>query len=164
MARTKTTKAKRGRSKAVMANKAPRQRRHRVTMAKETPLLARYRTVNGRRMALPPKGHVRKPRRYRPGTVALREIRKYQKSTGLLIHKRPFQRLVREICSKLGPDVNRWTNNAMLALQEAAEDLLVNMFSEAQLCAVHGNRQTLKLRDLQLLQRLKPDTYCIQSL
>jgi histone H3 len=42
-------------------------------------------------------GGVKKPHRYRPGTVALREIRKYQKSTELLIRKLPFQRLVREI-------------------------------------------------------------------
>jgi hypothetical protein len=42
-------------------------------------------------------GGVKKPHRFRPGTVALREIRRYQKSTELLIRKLPFQRLVREI-------------------------------------------------------------------
>lgn len=40
---------------------------------------------------------VKRPRRFRPGTVALREIRRYQKSTELLLRKIPFQRLVREI-------------------------------------------------------------------
>ncbi len=42
-------------------------------------------------------GGVKKPHRFRPGTVALREIRRFQKSTELLIRKLPFQRLVREI-------------------------------------------------------------------
>ncbi len=49
------------------------------------------------RKSAPATGGVKKPHRYRPGTVALREIRKYQKSTELLIRKLPFQRLVREI-------------------------------------------------------------------
>jgi len=37
----------------------------------------------------------RKKKRFRPGTVALREIRKYQRSTDLLLRKLPFSRLVR---------------------------------------------------------------------
>ena len=49
------------------------------------------------RKSAPTAGGVKKPHRYRPGTVALREIRKYQKSTDLLLRKLPFQRLVREI-------------------------------------------------------------------
>ena len=52
-------------------------------------------TKAARRLA--PTGGVKKPHRYRPGTVCIREIRKYQKSTELLIRKLPFQRLVREI-------------------------------------------------------------------
>ena len=63
----------------------------------------RQRIGDGKSMKAPRKGYrvpvgrVRKARRYRPGTVALREIRKFQKSTDLLIRKIPFQRLVREI-------------------------------------------------------------------
>ena len=49
------------------------------------------------RKSAPATGGVKKPHRYRPGTVALREIRRYQKSTELLLWKLPFQRLVREI-------------------------------------------------------------------
>ncbi|MBA0871045.1 hypothetical protein Goshw_020603, partial [Gossypium schwendimanii] len=49
------------------------------------------------RKSAPTTGGVKKPHQYRPGTVALREIQKYQKSTELLIRKLPFQRLVREI-------------------------------------------------------------------
>ena len=45
----------------------------------------------------------RKARRYRPGTVALREITRYQKSSELLIRRKPFQRLVREIAQIHNP-------------------------------------------------------------
>ena len=69
-------------------------------------------------------GGVKKPRRFRPGTVALREIRRYQKSTDLLIRKLPFQRLVREICHTFTPAL-RFQSAAMLALQEASEAYLV---------------------------------------
>jgi histone H3 len=76
-----------------------------------------------------PAGGVKKPHRYRPGTVALREIRKYQQSTALLMQKLPFQRLVREIaqdeCNKT--DI-RWQSTAILALQEASEAYLVGLF------------------------------------
>ena len=96
----------------------------------------RYRThvySDGRKIQvpLPPKGGVRKPRRFRPGTVALREIRKYQKSTDLLIRKVPFQRLVREVCrgfhKTLGHEL-RFQSTALLALQEGSELYLVNIF------------------------------------
>ena len=83
-----------------------------------------YRTVNGLRMGRQETGGVRKPRRWRRGTVALREIRKYQKSTELLIKKLPFQRLLREIDQKIKHDL-RFQSTAILALQEAAEDYLV---------------------------------------
>jgi len=70
---------------------------------------------------------VLQPHRYRPGTVALREIRKYQKSTELLIRKLPFQRLVREIAQDFKTDL-RFQSSAVLALQEAAEAYLVGLF------------------------------------
>merc|ERR1711998_139291 len=63
---------------------------------------------------------VRKPHRYRPGTVALREIRKYQKSTDLLLRKLPFQRLLREVAQDYKTDL-RFQSLAVLALQEASE-------------------------------------------
>ena len=61
-------------------------------------------------------GGVKKPHRYRPGTVALREIRRYQKSTELLIRKLPFQRLVREIAQDFKTDL-RFQSAAIGALQ-----------------------------------------------
>ena len=88
-----------------------------------------YKTVNGLRMGLQEKGRVRKPRRWRSGTVALREIRKYQKSTELLIRKLPFLRLVKEIAQGHKPDL-RFQSTVVLALQEAVEDYLVKMFEQ----------------------------------
>ena len=77
--------------------------------------------------------------RYRPGTVALREIRKYQKSTELLIRKLPFQRLVREIAQDFKTDL-RFQSSAVLALQEAAEAYLVGLFEDTNLAAIHAKR------------------------
>jgi histone H3 len=82
------------------------------------------------------------PHRYRPGTVALREIRKYQKSTELLIRKLPFQRLVREIAQERATDL-RFQSIAILALQEAAEAYLVGLFEDTNLCAIHARRVTI---------------------
>ena len=79
------------------------------------------------RKSAPATGGVKKPHRYRPGTVALREIRRYQKSTELLIRKLPFQRLVREIAQDFKTDL-RFQGSAVLALQEAAESYLVGLF------------------------------------
>jgi len=76
---------------------------------------------------------------YRPGTVALREIRKYQRSTELLIRKRPFQRLVREIAQEFRPEL-RFQSTAILALQEAAEAYLVGLFEDTNLCCLHSKR------------------------
>uniref|UniRef100_A0A2K6A1X4 Histone H3 n=1 Tax=Mandrillus leucophaeus TaxID=9568 RepID=A0A2K6A1X4_MANLE len=68
------------------------------------------------RKSAPSTGGVKKPHRYRPGTVALREIRCYQKSTELLIRKLPFQRLVREIAQDFKTDL-RFQSAAIGALQ-----------------------------------------------
>ena len=97
---------------------------------------------------------VKKPHRYRPGTVALREIRKYQKSTELLIRKLPFQRLVREIVQDMRADF-RFQSTAMLAIQEAAEAYLVGLFEDTNLCAIHGKRVTIMPKDMQLARRIR---------
>lgn len=97
---------------------------------------------------------VAKPHRYRPGTVALREIRKYQKSTELLIRKQPFQRLVREIASDYQTDL-RFQSSAVLALQEAAEAYLVGLFEDTNLCAIHAKRMTIQPKDMQLAMRIR---------
>ncbi|XP_074580462.1 histone H3-like centromeric protein CENH3 [Curcuma longa] len=93
-------------------------------------------------------------RRFRPGVVALREIRKLQKSTKLLIPFAPFARLVREITGFYTREVTRWTPDAMLALQEAAECHLQAMFEDAYLCSLHSKRVTLMQKDIQLARRI----------
>ena len=108
-----------------------------------------------------PKGGVKKRYRYRPGTVALKQIRQYQKSTELLIRKLPFQRLVREIasdseviksplCGKV-----RFQSAAIMALQEAAEAYLVGLFEDTNLCAIHTKRVTIMPKDIQLARRIR---------
>jgi len=104
----------------------------------------------------------RKPKRFRPGTVALREIRKYQKSTDLLLRRLPFSRLVREISMDMMTDEVeysgtglRWQSSALLALQEATEMFLVGLFEDTNLCAIHAKRVTIMQRDLQLARRLR---------
>ena len=97
---------------------------------------------------------VKKPHRYRPGTVALREIRKFQKSTELLIRKLPFQRLVREIATDYKSDL-RFQSQAVLALQEAAESYLVGLFEDTNLCAIHAKRVTIMPKDIQLARRIR---------
>ena len=115
--------------------------------------LGRYRTRHGLKMGLPARGGVRKPRRFRPGTVALREIRRYQKSTDLLIRKLPFQRLVKEVAGKLCPRL-RFQSTAILALQEASESFLVSMFEDVNVCALHAGRVTIQVKDIWLWNRM----------
>jgi histone H3 len=99
-------------------------------------------------------GGVKMPRRYKPGTVALREIRRYQKSTELLIRKIPFQRLVREIALDVRTDF-RFQSAALAALQEATEAYLVGLFEDTNLCAIHAKRVTIMARDMQLARRIR---------
>uniref|UniRef100_A0A8C9QUP7 H3.Y histone 1 n=1 Tax=Scleropages formosus TaxID=113540 RepID=A0A8C9QUP7_SCLFO len=90
----------------------------------------------------------------RPGTVALREIRRYQKSTELLIRKLPFQRLVREIAQDFKTDL-RFQGAAIGALQEASEAYLVGLFEDTNLCAIHAKRVTIMPKDIQLARRIR---------
>lgn len=107
-----------------------------------------------RKNAPPSTGGVKKPHRFRPGTVALREIRRYQKSTELLIRKLPFQRLVREIAQDFKTDL-RFQASAVAALQEAAEAYLVGLFEDTNLCAIHAKRVTIMPKDIQLARRIR---------
>jgi histone H3 len=115
---------------------------------------------------------IKRPHRYRPGTVALREIRRYQKGTELLIRKAPFQRLVREIMldlpykhlkgyPELRSSVNtdkrasRMQSTALLALQEAAEAFLIGFFEDTNECAIHAKRVTIMPKDMHLVKRIR---------
>ena len=130
MARTKQT----ARKQATPAGKAPRKQVGNKAARKSAP--------------------IKKPHRYRPGTVALREIRKYQKSTDLLIRKLPFQRLVREVAQEYKSDL-RFQSSAVLALQEASESYLVGLFEDTNLCAIHAKRVTIMPKDIQLARRIR---------
>jgi histone H3 len=110
------------------------------------------------RKSAPVSSGLKKPHRYRPGTVALREIRKFQKSTELLIRKLPFQRLVREIATEFKSDL-RFQSQAVLALQEAAEAYLVGLFEDTNLCAIHAKRVTIMPKDIQLARRIRGEKY-----
>ncbi|GLT29928.1 hypothetical protein SLA2020_047600 [Shorea laevis] len=100
-------------------------------------------------------GKKRKPHRFRPGTVALREIRHYQRTWKHLIPAASFIRQVRAISQNLAPPhISRWTPEALVVIQEAAEDFLVQMFGDAMLCAIHAKRVTLMQKDIQLARRL----------
>lgn len=96
----------------------------------------------------------KKRHRFRPGTVALREIRRYQKSTELLIRKLPFQRLVKEIAADVIDSV-RFQASAIMALQEASEAYLVGLFEDVNLCAIHANRVTIQPKDMRLALRIR---------
>lgn len=134
MARTKQTARK------STGGKAPRKQLATKAARKSAP-------VSG-------SGGIKKAHRYRPGTVALREIRRYQKSTELLIRKLPFQRLVREIAQDYKTDL-RFQSSAIGALQEAAEAYLVGLFEDTNLCAIHAKRVTIMPKDIQLARRIR---------
>ena len=116
----------------------------------------------------PPPPPSRK-RRWRPGTVALREIRNYQKTTDLLIPKAPFDRLVREAMQDLynnrtgrfyrfnlkAVPPTGWTAQALLAIQAAAEAYLVNMMEDGLCVAIHAKRVTLTPKDMRLVCRIR---------
>ena len=104
--------------------------------------------------SLPKNTGVKKPHRFRPGTVALREIRKYQKSTELLIRKLPFQRLVREVAQDFKSDL-RFQTHAITALQEASEAYLTSLFEDTNLCAIHSKRVTIMPKDIKLARRIR---------
>ena len=99
------------------------------------------------------QGRQVKPHRYRAGTVALQDIRHFQKTSALLIRKLPFQRLVREITQDLRTDL-RFQSAVILCLQEAAEAYLVRLFDDANLCAIHARRVTILPKDIQLARRI----------
>ncbi|KAJ4478222.1 histone H3 [Lentinula aciculospora] len=136
---------------------SPAKRSKTNTARKSTGGKAPRRSSNVRQDDEPPK----RGRRYRPGTVALREIRKYQKSTDLLLRKLPFSRLIREIAQEMTTTTNgeayelRWQSSALLALQEATEAFLVHLFEDANLCALHAKRVTIMQRDIQLARRIR---------
>ena len=107
------------------------------------------------------KGEVRKRYRYRPGTVALREIRKYQTSTETLIPKRSFQRLVKEVmeneCRERDILPKKVTSECLLALQCSTEQYVTELFQQSQRAAFHGKRITIQPKDMKIVIDFRDD-------
>jgi histone H3 len=106
----------------------------------------------------PASSSIKRPRRFRPGTRALMEIRKYQKSVDHLIPAKPFCRLVKDILSELssGKDAPyRMQSKALEAVQEAAEAYMTGIFEDCNLVAIHARRVTVMSKDLALICRIR---------
>ena len=118
------------------------------------------------RKGIKPTGGIKKPHIYQPGMVALKEIRRYQRSTENLIKRTPFQKLIREISQEYricpdGPGTPsvqvRFQSTAIAALQEAAENYIVGLFEDVNLLAIHARHVTIMPRDIRLALRIRGD-------
>ena len=98
----------------------------------------------------------RKKMRFKPGTVVLREVKKYQKTVDMLIPRAPFQRLVRSITTDMDHTL-RFQSQALHALQEATEAYIVGLFEDTNLCAIHAKRMTVMKKDMELARRIRGD-------
>ncbi|KAH0785485.1 histone H3 [Histomonas meleagridis] len=107
------------------------------------------------RVQLQPHEQKQTKKRFRPGDTWQKEVRKYQRSTDLLIRKLPFARLVKEISTEMTTHDFRWSVNAVEALQQASEAYLVGLLEDGLLCAIHAKRVTLMRKDVQLAQRIR---------
>lgn len=97
----------------------------------------------------------KKAHRFRPGTVALREIRKLQATVHTVLKRAPFYRLVKEVAINYAPDAIRFTKSAVDAVQEATESFVTSLLADSNLCALHARRVTVMPRDIQLARRLR---------
>ncbi|XP_039064056.1 histone H3-like centromeric protein HTR12 [Hibiscus syriacus] len=154
MARTKHIASMKRKQKASATKKAAATAASQSTASPQTRLASSRRPSKTGGQATSSQGTPRKPHRFRPGTRALQEIRKYQKTTDRLIPAASFIREVRAISYRLAPDIGRWQAEALVAIQEAAEDYLIQLFGDAMLCAIHAKRVTLMKKDIQLARRL----------
>ena len=117
--------------------------------------------VKGSKMikkAAPAEGGMkdRKKNRYKPGTVTLREVKRYQKTTDMLLPRASFQRLVRSITMDMDHSL-RFQSQALHALQEASEAYIVGLFEDTNLCAIHAKRMTVMKKDMDLARRIRGD-------
>ncbi len=123
-------------------------------MARTKPTVENFVVQQARRLANKSGVPAPRSRRFRANCNARKQIRKYQKSTDLLIRKLPFQRLVREVAQDFKVDV-RFQGSAVLALQESAEAYLVGLFEDTNLAAIHAKRVTIMPKDIQLARRIR---------
>lgn len=114
--------------------------------------------VGAKKAKQPKVPGAKRSRRFRPGTVALREIRRFQKTSNLLIRRAPFQRMVREVANVAKAGL-RWQSAALAAMQEATEAYVVGLLSDSNLCALHARRVTVMPRDIHLARRLRGERF-----
>ena len=151
MVRTKSDPAVGGKSPRKAARPATKsgkksKKRQRVTFPRKS--------HKARKSGIP---GVKRTIRWRPGTVALRDIKRYQSTSNMLLRRLPFQKLVREICQDWKSDT-RWAASALLALQEATEGFMIKLFESMNLVAIHANRVTVLKKDFSLIvNNFRPD-------
>lgn len=141
------------------AHKVPRKSPQKLlAISKNVRKQSHPQSINKLKKAAVQNFQAKRKTRHRPGAVALKEIRKYQRSTELLIPRAPFQRVVREILGKQRINLDfRLSVMAAKALQEASEAYLVGLFEDAMLCSVHAKRVTLMVKDMHLAKRIRGD-------
>ena len=128
-------------------------------MKTRTKMMKIDQSIMKKKRKIKPSGSIRKPHRYRPGTVALREIRKYQKTVDLLIPKKPINVVTREIAADLtreGHDL-RFERAALDAIHESAEAFHVGLFEDTNMVASHAGRKTISKKDMDLVLRIRGD-------
>lgn len=101
----------------------------------------------------------KKRKRRRPGTVAIKQIKHYQRTTDLLLRLSPFGRLIKEVADTIGLNDGstgyKWKKTAIEALQYAAEAYLVAMFEDTNKTAIHCKRVTIRPEDMHLVRELR---------
>ncbi|KAK0557787.1 Core histone H2A/H2B/H3/H4 [Tilletia horrida] len=146
-------------ARAALSSFQTEQRRHRQTARKSTggkSMSKGLSTKTAGTSASSTYGGVKKSFRYRAGTVALREIRRYQQTTELLIRKRSFQLLARDLAQWYRPDI-RFQSSALQAMQEATEAFIVQLFVDTCDAACHAKRKTIQPKDMDLARRIRGD-------
>jgi histone H3/H4 len=105
---------------------------------------------------VPAEGKVKRKYKYRPGTKALREVRRYQRTTDPCIPLAPIARLVKELTQEMYPTKTiNFQANAIQAIRQSAEAHIVTLMEDANLCAIHAKRITITPKDILLARRIR---------
>lgn len=126
-----------------------------MARTKQTSQHKGYNFYGGKTVKMPIQKVPKKKKR--SSVNAIKEIKYYQRTTGLLIERRVFDRIVREITMLIASQSKRWSKEALYAIQTAAEDHIVSYMKNAQLAAIHSDRVTITPRDIHMAGRMKTD-------
>jgi len=97
--------------------------------------------------------HPHKKRRKRPGTLAIRDIRRWQKEIEPILARGPLERLIRSIAGEFDPNA-RWQEVSLAALHRDLEVFLYRTFRNTNLCAIQAGRSTIQGKDVRLQQEI----------